>query len=352
MQYPIDQAAAERDHRLQQLLPPGYTLHAPTLDDVPATVAMQNASSLDTFGTIQFTEEEFLADWQEPFFNLATDGRLVTAPNGQVVGSTDVIFRPPYVRNFIWGRVHPNFRGQGIGTVLTQWAEERIVERIPEAPADARITAGASNSNTDRAAAEMLANLGYDHARSFYSMKTEMTEAPPLPLWPAGITIRTMVAGQDEAAVFRAKDEAFRDHWGHVETSFEDGYALWLHHIQKDPDHDPSLYFLAMDGAEIAGYALCQAKTTDYPDMGWVDNLGVRRPWRRQGLALALLHHLFGEFYQRGVKAVGLGVDAGSLTGATRLYEKAGMHTFRHYNAYEKELRPGRDLTTQQVDAR
>ena len=70
-----------------------------------------------------------------------------------------------------------------------------------------------------------------------------------------------------------------------------------------------------------------------------------------KGLALAILYHLFGEFYRRGIKRVGLGVDADSLTGATRLYEKAGMHTFRQYNAYEKELRSGRDLTTQQVDA-
>ena len=44
---------------------------------------------------------------------------------------------------------------------------------------------------------------------------------------------------------------------------------------------------------------------------------------------------------------VGLGVDGASLTGATRLYEKAGMHIFRQFDAYEKDLRPGEDLSTQ-----
>ncbi|MEZ4726737.1 MAG: hypothetical protein R3E79_06345 [Caldilineaceae bacterium] len=82
----------------------------------------------------------------------------------------------------------------------------------------------------------------------------------------------------------------------------------------------------------------------------WVDCQSRRPPPLAPAqLALALLHHAFGEFYRRGVKKVGLGVDASSLTGATRLYEKAGMKPFRQYNTYEKELRPGRDLTTRQL---
>ena len=96
--------------------------------------------------------------------------------------------------------------------------------------------------------------------------------------------------------------------------------------------------------------SLCHPKVVEDPDMGWVDVLGVRRPWRRRGLALALLHHTFGEFYQRGKRKVGLGVDAQSLTGATRLYEKAGMHVQRQYATYEKELRPGEELSTQSVE--
>ena len=55
----------------------------------------------------------------------------------------------------------------------------------------------------------------------------------------------------------------------------------------------------------------------------------------------------FGEFYRRRQKRVGLGVDASSLTGATRLYEKAGMHIARQYDTYEMELRPGRDIRKQ-----
>jgi mycothiol synthase len=83
-----------------------------------------------------------------------------------------------------------------------------------------------------------------------------------------------------------------------------------------------------------------------------VGTLGVRRPWRRRGVALALLQHSFGEFYRRGLRKAGLGVDASSLTGATRLYRKAGMRSdpAYQYDLYEKELRPGEDLLTQSLD--
>ncbi len=49
---------------------------------------------------------------------------------------------------------------------------------------------------------------------------------------------------------------------------------------------------------------------------------------------------------------MGLGVDAQSLTGATRLYEKAGMRSdpSRQLVLYEKELRPGLEIRTQSLD--
>ena len=72
--------------------------------------------------------------------------------------------------------------------------------------------------------------------------------------------------------------------------------------------------------------------------MGWVEVLGVRRQWRRRGLALALLLHAFGEFHRRGHKRVGLGVDGENTTGAVRLYEKAGMRPGRQWDVYERQL--------------
>jgi ribosomal protein S18 acetylase RimI-like enzyme len=64
----------------------------------------------------------------------------------------------------------------------------------------------------------------------------------------------------------------------------------------------------------------------------------VRRPWRRRGLAEALLHRSFAELYARGKRRVGLGVDADNVTGALRLYERVGMRAVRRYGIWQKDL--------------
>lgn len=74
------------------------------------------------------------------------------------------------------------------------------------------------------------------------------------------------------------------------------------------------------------------------PTWGWVGTLGVRRPWRRRGLGLALLQHAFGEFRRRGMSRAGLDVDAENTTGAVALYEHAGMHVERRRDTFEKAL--------------
>ena len=122
-----------------------------------------------------------------------------------------------------------------------------------------------------------------------------------------------------------------------------------MHWVENDPDHDSRLWFLAMQGDQIAAVSLCSPQSPQDPDMAWVMSLGVKRSWRRQGVALAMLHHSFGQLHQRGIRKVGLGVDGQSLTGATRLYEKAGMHPMYEETLYEKELRPGVELATQSL---
>jgi len=185
--------------------------------------------------------------------------------------------------------------------------------------------------------------------RHFLTMGIDLPDTPPVPRWPDGISVRTFVLGQDERATFSVVREAFLDHWGQTPAPFEEAFEIWRYWMIDDPELDPSLLFLAMDGDEIAGVSLCRLRVSSYPGYGWVGTLGVLRPWRKRGLGLALLQHSFGELYRRGLRHAGLGVDAENLTGALRLYTKAGMHPMRQVDVYEKELRPGVDLTTTQI---
>lgn len=323
-----------------------FILRPATWDDMPAVIEMLNLCSQEMLGTQPFSEVMMRAEWENPSFDLREDCRLAV-DGDEIVGYCAVYNSLPYVRSFLYTRTHPAHLGRGIGAALTGWGEARIAEKIPLAPASARITVGNSNLHVHEPGAQLLLELGYSYVRSAYEMMIELTSEPPQPQWPDGVTVRSMIPNQEEEAVYRAIDEAFRDHYGHIERPFEDNFPRWLHFARNHPAYDPNFFFLALDGDQIAGFALTYPRDAEYPDMAWVDILGVRRPWRRRGVALALLHHVFGECYRRGIPKVGLGVDASSLTGATRLYEKAGMSIYRQWDNYEKELRSGENLATQ-----
>jgi mycothiol synthase len=202
---------------------------------------------------------------------------------------------------------------------------------VPEAPEGARVTLYDTISHVNEAAGRVLEGQGYTPARHFWRMRIVMDQPPAAVEWPDGLTIRTFVPGQDDGATFDAMEEAFQDHWGYVPWRLE----TWRQLTIEREDFDPGLWFLAMDGDEIAGGSLCRS----YPDEGWVNQLGVRRPWRRRGLGLALLRHTFREFYQREQRRVSLEVDSQNTAGATRLYRRAGMCVVRQFDSYEKVLR-------------
>ncbi|MFQ6102209.1 MAG: GNAT family N-acetyltransferase [Anaerolineae bacterium] len=331
------------------LLPENFAARPATMDDVEAVVELLNACSIEQIGRPRVEVDEIRTDWQQPTFNLETDTLVVFAPDGKLAGHAALWDSGPHVRIFVAGDVHPEYKGQGIGTSLCQWAEERARQAVSKAPEGARVVLMQEKLSTNEPARALLREQGYQLVRHGFRMVIEMNGLPPEPIVPAGLTIRTFARERDARAVVQAVREAFQDHWGYVEQPFEEEYQEWVHWMDNDPRYDPSLWFLAVDGEEIAGLSLCCPRTVEDPEMGWVDALGVRRPWRRRGLALALLHHSFGELYRRGKRKVGLGVDAQSLTGATRLYKKAGMHVDRRYDTYENELRPGEDLSTQSM---
>ena len=180
-------------------------------------------------------------------------------------------------------------------------------------------------------------------------MRINMDTPPIEPEWPAGITLRTCDSETDLEAVYRAVNDSFRDHYGHIDMPFEEGLKRFKHFMTGYEGFDPTLWFIAMEGDEIAGVCLCREKSYDNPDVGYISTLGVLRPWRKRGIGLALLRHSFCELYRRGKRKAGLGVDAQSLTGALRLYENAGMHVHQAFDRYEKEFRPGKEISVQSL---
>ncbi len=331
-------------------LPKRFTIRSATLDDVETVAALLNACSVEQIGKPHVEPHKIRSEWQSPSFDLGACTRVVLAPEGKLVGYVEVWEMDSHAQRFYsWGRVHPEYEGRGIGTVLIQWAEKWARRTMSKAPRDARVVLVQDTLSTDAAAQELLRSQDYRLMRHGFRMVIEMDSPPPEPVVPHGLIIRPFIRGQEERAILLALREAFEDHWGYVERPLEEQYREWMHWIESDPDFDPLLWFVAIaggdDGEEIVGVSLCQPKTVEDPEMGWVNVFSVRRLWRRRGLPQALLHYTFGEFYRRDQRRVGLGVDARKFAGATRLYKRAGMRVDRQYVTYEKELRPAKSDT-------
>ncbi len=330
----------------------GYVLRPTIMDDVEAVTELINACSLHDLGVPDCEVEDLRREWETPGFDIYTATRVIVSPQGQVVAYYEVFDQNnPPVRIQVWGRIHPEHTGRGLGTRMLSWGIERARQALPRTPQGARVSVGVPVLSSLTDAGRFFEANGFKVVRNYLRMVIDLDEAPLQPQWPAGITVRGMRRHQEERRVIQAQRDAFRDHWGHVETDFEQYFKRWMSHLDNNPDFDPALWFIAEQDGQIAGISLCWKNISSEPELGWVGTLGVLRPWRRQGLGLALLQHSFVELYKRGQRKVGLGVDATSLTGATRLYEKAGMRSDpRHQMSfYELELRPGVDISTQQV---
>ncbi len=327
----------------------GFIVRPARMDDLEEAVAMFNRSSREMIGRAEFTPVEYRREWEAPGFYLQNDSRLVLSPDDVIVGCVEVwaLIDPP-VHPWVWARVDPQWEGRGIGTAMLQWGKARAIEATFDRVLEPyRIAMYCGTYGNHEASRRLLEGFGMHLIRQAHHMRIDFDKPIGEPSWPEGILVRTYNHAEDAEAVYLANDEAFRDHWGYVETPFEQGFERWLHFLVNRDNFDPSLWFLAVDGEEIAGMALCRPQADDDAEIGWVGELCVLRPWRRKGIGLALLRHAFRELRKRGKRGVGLGVDAENLTGALRLYERAGMHVERNRLTYALELRPGRELATE-----
>jgi mycothiol synthase len=287
--------------------------------------------------TVATTAEELVNEWKSEGFDLERDAFVVETQNGRIVGYEE-FFHPKdqYHDLDADGYVHPQFKGLGIGKALLRAVEARAREEMKFAEPDLRVFIRNTIDNKDEQGHTLFKAEGYFPVRYHWRMEIKLQEAPAPVTFPEGIELRPFVKEEHAIAVWEADNEAFRDHWGSHDSTYED----WSRRKFERSDFDPTLWMVAWDGDQIAGFSQNRFRM----GIGWISTLGVRRPWRKMGLGLALLQHSFGEFYKRGMTTIGLGVDASNPTGATRLYQRAGMYVASEFATYEKELRPGRSL--------
>lgn len=304
------------------------TVRPPRAEDVPAIVVLGEAFDRAFTGTGGWSEEDVahdlraLADPERDAWLVEDGGRIVGYATFQNDG--EGTFEAD-------GYVHPDRFGHGIGSTIVGLTERRADEQLEHVTLQ-RVVLQNTVLHVDAAARALLADCGYRPVRHFLRMQIDMAEPPPAPVWPDGVGVAAFRPDEDVAAVHACVHEAFADEWSfRAET-----LARWRARKLEDPRFDPSLWAVARAGREVSGVALC---TAGQFDMGFVNSLAVRPPWRRRGLGLALLRQVFGWFWERGERRVGLGVDTENPTDAVRLYERAGMRAVWQADVHQKVLR-------------
>lgn len=259
--------------------------------------------------------------------------------NGQPVATTRVWSRllDDGARLYVSvGSVLPQWRRRGIGRALLHWADRRLCEMAATQPGSGARTfrSFASDQQTGRKA--LFEGEGYAAVRYGFEMARPLDESiPDLPL-PGEVEVRP-VAPKQYRQVYAALNEAFRDHWGHSEATEED-YLRWI----NSPQFQPHLWQVGWAGDEVAGTVLnfidCDYNAEFKRLRGWTEDICVRRPWRKQGLAKVLIARSMRLLQEQGMTEVGLGVDADNPNGALQLYESLGYRVTMRFLTYEKPL--------------
>ena len=312
-------------------LPEGFVARAPRMEELEAVVAMIAVCDIADTGEQDYSKEELRDDWQREHFNLAANARIVLNPQGDVVGYIDVC----YFRGGMFinpnGNTLPVYRSSGIEQYLYQWAEYHAREfALAEKASGGLEIERMWTLSTSEHVNALLEKQGFGVVRREVEMEIEMEQEPAAPQWPNGINVRTLVVVNDAQNIHRIIQDSFSVLTGHCYQPFEQWEADAIHRN----DFDPTLVFVAEAAGEIVGVAMGYNSESG----GWIRQVAVERQWRGRGIALQLIRTVLGEFYRRGTRKVGLSVDPQNVTGALRVYERAGMHVRRQYYTYDRKL--------------
>ncbi len=320
----------------------GYVWRRARKEDVPAVyqllLAVDRADGKNFAGTLADQTREFDDPWSPP----GTDSLIALTAAGQAAAYARVLVNPEpetgaELRTFMFADVHPEHRGRGLGEFVLSWMEARGTERLRALPGNQPRLLRLFCLDTRRDRIALFEQHGFKPIRYGYRMRRDLHQPIPDAPLPASLTLRTYSPEVDER-LWRAFNEAFRDHWGFEPVTAED----WRMFFIENSGFRADLTFVAMDGEEVAGFSVnkvsLEENARDGMQKGWIGDLGTRRPWRKRGVASALLAASMRAFQAAGLEYAVLGVDTENPTGALRVYERMGFVPYQRSITFGKYL--------------
>lgn len=235
-----------------------------------------------------------------------------------------------------YGNIFPEWRRKGIGTAMLAYNQARLRQIALQHPQDGPRFYQSWAADTEKSTNALLIKHGYEPVRYELEMVRDLSEPFPEAPLPEGLEIRP-VKEEHIWQIFNAADEAFQDHWGYRPlTSTE--YEGWM----KDPNFRPGLWKVAWDGDQVAGsvqnFYNPEENKKFNRKRGYTEGISTRRPWRRRGLASALIVESLRMFKEMGMTETSHGVDAQNTSGALRVYKRLGYQVFKQHTIYRKPM--------------
>ena len=322
------------------------TWRAATEADIPALYALFLAAAAGEPHSYLPRLEDIQREFDDPWSAPATDTWLAQTPEGELAAFGRVYANPApeeQARAMLDDGMAPAYAGGPVEEQLMDWLEHRGNERLrsftaaQSLPLPPVLRVGCWDQRTGRIRG--YERRGFQPVRHFYRMRRDLAEPIPDRPLPDGLEWRSYGPDIDER-LWLADNEAFLDHWSHEPISAND----WQQFIVGRSSFRPDLTWAVMDGDELAAFSLNhfdpdEAEREGYRP-GWIGSLGTRRPWRKRGLASALLVKSMRAFKEAGLDHAMLGVDAQNPTGALGLYEGLGFKIIKRTTVFHKQAGP------------
>jgi mycothiol synthase len=301
-----------------------FMIKNPTVEDAQAITDLVSLCDIEDIGEPDITLSDVLDMWSS--IPIDTDAWIAISPTNEIIGYGFVeVTGANRMDTCVF--VHPQFKNQGIGSLLLKKVEERANVLAKGKDGEQRLMNQISFTNT--AARKLVEARGYQFSRLYERMKIELEGQPNQYQLLEGMKLQPFQPDHDEETLFSIYDETFQDSWGYTKKDF----STWISQ-KKGDGYDPSLWFLVWKDTKPVGFLMSRMQE----DGLFIDLLGVKREFRKHGIGKALLLHTFGIAYQRNQKTILLYVDSDSLTNANRLYQQVGMRPHSQTSVYMKEI--------------